>query len=43
MANQVGSIGAHAAEVVVAEDGHTFVSRAGWGEGGLHVAKMEWE
>jgi hypothetical protein len=41
MADQVGSIGAHAAEVVL-ENGETFVSRAGWGEGGLYLAKLEW-
>lgn len=39
--NQVGTIAAHAAEVIVTEDGESFVSRAGWGEGGLYLAKLE--
>jgi hypothetical protein len=43
MANQTGSIGAHAAEVVVTKNGETLVSRAGWGEGGLYLAKLEWQ
>lgn len=42
LADQVGSIAAHAAEVVTLENGECFISRAGWGEGGLHVAKIHW-
>lgn len=43
IANQIGAIDAHAAEVVVTENGETFISRAGWGEGGLYLAKLEWQ
>jgi sucrose-6-phosphate hydrolase SacC (GH32 family) len=43
MTQQAGSIGAHAAEVVTAESGEDFVSRAGWGAGGLHLAKLNWQ
>lgn len=39
----VGDIGAHAAEVVADANGDTFVSRAGWGQGGLYLAKLEWK
>ena len=41
--NKVGEFGAHAAEVIVLENGESFISRAGWGEGGLHLAKLVWE
>ena len=40
-ASQVGSFPAHAAEVVVCDDGKTFVSRAGWGAGGLYLAAAD--
>ena len=38
----VGDIAAHAAEVITLEDGPTYVSRAGWGEGGLYLAELDW-
>jgi hypothetical protein len=27
----------------IAENGETYVSRAGWGEGGPYLAKLEWQ
>jgi sucrose-6-phosphate hydrolase SacC (GH32 family) len=41
-ANQVGSFASHAAEVIVLDDGATYVSRAGWGQGGLYLAPLHW-
>lgn len=43
MSQKVASFPSHAAEVVVLEDGGTFVSRAGWGQGGLYLAGLEWD
>ena len=43
MDDKVGSFPAHAAEVVVADNGETFVSRAGWGQGGVYLAQLQWE
>ena len=42
IARRVGAIGAHAAEVIVLANGASYVSRAGWGEDGLYLAKLEW-
>ena len=39
---QVGRIEAHAAEVVVDDDGSTWVSHCGWGQGGVHLAPLHW-
>lgn len=39
---QVGTIDAHAAEVIVDEDGRTWVSHCGWGQGGVYLAPLEW-
>jgi beta-xylosidase len=33
---------AHAAEVIVASDERWFVSRCGWGQGGLYLAPLTW-
>ena len=40
--NQVGYIDAHAAEVVVDEQGKTWISHCGWGQGGVYLARLEW-
>lgn len=40
--DMVGSIAAHAAEVIANPDGKWFMSRAGWGEGGLYLAPLNW-
>jgi predicted GH43/DUF377 family glycosyl hydrolase len=39
---QVGHFPAHAAEVVRDTDGKWYLSRAGWGKGGLYLAPLEW-
>jgi beta-fructofuranosidase len=41
--DKVGHIPAHAAEVVRDTDGKWYVSRAGWGQGGLYVAPLIWK
>ena len=38
--NKVGEIPAHAAEVVVDDDGTYYTTRAGWGEGGVYLAPL---
>jgi beta-fructofuranosidase len=42
-ANLVGTFAAHAAEVIQVADGRWFVSRAGWGQGGVYLAEFKWE
>jgi beta-fructofuranosidase len=42
-ANPVGKFPAHAAEVIHTPDGKWFVSRAGWGQGGVYLAELTWE
>jgi arabinan endo-1,5-alpha-L-arabinosidase len=42
-ANLVGKFPAHAAEVIQTPDGKWFVSRAGWGQGGVYLAELTWE
>ena len=39
--NRVGVIPSHAAEVVVDLDGKYYVTRCGWGEGGLYIAPLK--
>jgi len=39
---QVGTIDAHAAEVIVDEEGKNWVSHCGWGQGGVYLAPLEW-
>ena len=39
-ADVVGVIDAHAAEVVVDEDGSTWISHCGWGQGGVFLAPL---
>lgn len=39
-ADQVGFITAHAAEVVVDEDGKDWLSHCGWGQGGVYLAPL---
>ena len=41
--NLVGKFPAHAAEVIQTTDGKWFVSRAGWGQGGVYLAELTWE
>jgi arabinan endo-1,5-alpha-L-arabinosidase len=42
-ANLVGKFPAHAAEVVQTPEGKWFVSRAGWGQGGVYLAELTWQ
>ena len=39
-ADEVGVLDSHAAEVVVDEDGRTWVSHCGWGQGGVYLAPL---
>lgn len=41
-ADKVGHIAAHAAEVVKDEAGRWYVTRCGWGRGGLYLAPLKW-
>jgi beta-fructofuranosidase len=41
LADQVGSIDAHAAEIVVDEQGDRWVTHCGWGQGGVYLAPLE--
>lgn len=41
--DEVGRIDAHAAEVVKDENGRWWVTSAGWGQGGLHIAPLDFE
>jgi beta-fructofuranosidase len=38
----VGKVPAHAAEVIAAPDGRWWISRAGWGQGGVYLAELFW-
>jgi hypothetical protein len=40
VADQVATIDAHAAEVVVDERGDRWVSHCGWGQGGVYLAPL---
>lgn len=40
---RIGHIDAHAAEVVIDDDGAWYVSHAGWGQGGVFLAPLAWE
>ena len=40
--NKVGHINAHAAEVIRDTDGKWYVSRCGWGQGGVYLAPLTW-
>jgi arabinan endo-1,5-alpha-L-arabinosidase len=42
IANKVGHFGAHAAEVIRDVDGKWYISRAGWGKGGVYLAQLTW-
>ena len=37
-----GKINAHAAEVVVDDDGANWVTHCGWGQGGVYLAPLHW-
>lgn len=41
--NKVGHMTAHAAEVVQDTDGKWYISRAGWGRGGVYLAPLIWK
>ena len=41
--DEIGKYPAHASEIIELPDGRWFVSRCGWGEGGLYLAEMTWE
>jgi hypothetical protein len=41
--NRIAKFPAHAAEVVQLSNGQWFVSRAGWGQGGVYLAELVWE
>ena len=43
IADKVGHFPAHAAEIVQDNDGKWYVSRAGWGRGGLYLAPLVWQ
>lgn len=38
----VGKFSAHAAEVIQTSDAKWYVSRAGWGQGGVYLAELHW-
>lgn len=38
----VGHIESHAAEVIQDEDGRWYITSAGWGQGGVYLAPLEW-
>jgi arabinan endo-1,5-alpha-L-arabinosidase len=40
--DRVGHIASHAAEIVRDRDGKWYVSRCGWGEGGVYLAPLVW-
>jgi len=42
LADKAGHFPAHAAEVVQDTDGQWYISRAGWGKGGLYLAPLTW-
>jgi arabinan endo-1,5-alpha-L-arabinosidase len=42
IADQVGLFPSHAAEVVHTADDRWYVSRAGWGQGGVYLAELNW-
>jgi hypothetical protein len=39
---QVATIDAHAAEVIVDDDGSSWVSHCGWDQGGVYLARLDW-
>ena len=43
LANEVGKFPAHAAEVIELPEGKSYVSRCGWGEGGVYLAELNWQ
>jgi beta-fructofuranosidase len=43
IADKVGHFPAHAAEVVQDTDGQWYISRAGWGRGGVYLAPLTWK
>ncbi|HTB84003.1 MAG TPA: family 43 glycosylhydrolase [Candidatus Sulfotelmatobacter sp.] len=43
IADKVGHFPAHAAEIVRDTDGKWYISRAGWGRGGVYLAPLVWK
>lgn len=43
IADKVGTIAAHAPEVITDDDGSTWITHCGWGEGGVYLAPLVWE
>ncbi len=41
--NKVGHFPAHAAEVIRDRDGKWYISRCGWGRGGVYLAPLHWK
>lgn len=41
--DKVGFVPAHAAEVIRDTDGKWYISRAGWGRGGVYLAPLTWQ
>ena len=41
--DEVGHIAAHAAEVIVDEDGSDWISHCGWGQGGVYLARLDFD
>ncbi len=41
--NCVGKIPSHAAEVVIDDNGEYYITRCGWGEGGVYIAKLHFD
>ena len=41
--NKVGKFPAHAAEIIQDNNGKWFISRAGWGRGGVYLAPLFWK
>jgi beta-fructofuranosidase len=39
---QVGFVDSHAAEVVTDDDGSSWISHCGWGQGGVYLAPLTW-
>jgi beta-fructofuranosidase len=42
-ADEVGLIRAHASEVIVDETGEAWISHCGWGQGGVHLARLHFD
>jgi len=43
IADEAGRYPAHASEVILTPEGKWYVSRCGWGQGGVYLAELTWE